>query len=50
MNSTTRPMNNNLTSQAIAESDTPGWVAFAAVTLSYFVVLLGVVAYCLVLP
>ena len=28
----------------------PGWLAFGVVTTSYFVTLLGVVAYCLALP
>ena len=32
------------------QSGAPEWVAFALVTSSYFVVLLGVVTYCLVLP
>ncbi|MEM6506475.1 MAG: hypothetical protein AAF711_13620 [Planctomycetota bacterium] len=28
----------------------PGWLAFGVITSSYFVVLMGVVAYCIVLP
>ena len=28
----------------------PGWLAFSVVTSSYFVVLAGVIAYCIVLP
>ena len=28
----------------------PGWLAFSVITSSYFLVLFGVVAYCLVLP
>lgn len=32
------------------ENESPSWVAFALVTSSYFVVLFGVMTYCLVLP
>jgi len=28
----------------------PGWLAFAVVSSSYFVVLLGVLAYCVMVP
>ncbi|MBX2850998.1 MAG: hypothetical protein KTR15_04535 [Phycisphaeraceae bacterium] len=28
----------------------PGWLAFSVIMSSYFVVLMGVVAYCVVLP
>ena len=28
----------------------PGWLAFGVITSSYFVVLMGVVAYCIILP
>lgn len=28
----------------------PGWLAFSVITSSYFIVLMGVVAYCVVWP
>lgn len=47
-------MNNQTpqTNELAADNDNgvPGWIAFSLVTSSYFVVLFGVVTYCLVLP
>jgi hypothetical protein len=47
MQNETLNINDNDTSTA---GGPPGWLAFGVVVSSYFVVLLGVITYCVVLP
>lgn len=49
---TTTPRNTLIEPETpiIPAGDSPSWIAFGLVSASYFVIVLGVIAYCVVLP